>query len=69
VCDRARELEETMNKTEHHRATPAGRGMKRHHKLLVAVAVVLALGWLAWNALLVESDVGGAVVEAGATAR
>jgi hypothetical protein len=43
--------------------------MKRHHKILVAVAVVLALGWLAWNALLVESDVDGAAVEAGSTAR
>lgn len=58
-----------MSKAGHHGATPAARGMKRHHKLLVAVAVVLALGWVAWNALLVESDVGGAAVEAGSTAR
>ena len=32
-------------------------GLRAHHKLLVAVAAALALGWLAWNAMLVESDV------------
>ena len=58
-----------MSKTRHHDGGPAARGMKRHHKLLVAVAVVLALAWVAWNALLVESDVGGAAIEAGSTTR
>jgi hypothetical protein len=41
--------------------------MKRHHKLLVAVAVLLAIGGLAWNALLVESDVAGVAVDAGSS--
>ena len=30
--------------------------MKRHHKLLVAGVLLLALAWLSWNVLLVESD-------------
>lgn len=41
--------------------------MKRHHMLLVAVAVVLAIGWLAWNVLLVESEVGGVAADVQAT--
>ena len=53
----------------HHHAgnQPAARGMKRHHKLLVAVAVLLAVGWLAWNVLLVESDVAGVAVDAASS--
>jgi hypothetical protein len=31
--------------------------MKRHHRLLVGAAAALAIGWLLWNVLLVESDV------------
>jgi len=42
--------------------------MKRHHKFLVAVAALLAIGWLAWNVLLVESEVGGVAVDAAADA-
>ena len=31
--------------------------MKRHHKILLAVGVILFLaGWLAWSVLLTESD-------------
>ena len=37
--------------SKHHHAASQETG------LLVAVAAALALGWLAWNALLVESDV------------
>ena len=50
---------------QHHHAShqPATR-FKRHHKLLVAVALVLVVAWLAWNALLVESDVAGVAVDA-----
>ena len=43
--------------SKHHHAASQETGLRRHHKLLVAVAAALALGWLAWNALLVESDV------------
>jgi len=32
--------------------------MKRHHKILIAVALVLTVAaWLAWNMLLVGSDI------------
>ena len=31
--------------------------MKRHHWLLVGAAAILAAAWLAWNVLVVESDV------------
>jgi hypothetical protein len=31
--------------------------VKRHHWLLVGAAALLAAAWLAWNVLLVESDV------------
>jgi hypothetical protein len=31
--------------------------MKRHHKILLAVGVIIFLaGWLAWSVLLTESD-------------
>lgn len=31
--------------------------MKRHHKILVGVGVLIFLaGWLAWSVLLTESD-------------
>jgi len=31
--------------------------MKRHHKILLAVGVLIFLaGWLAWSVLLTESD-------------
>lgn len=39
----------------HQREQP--RGLRRHHKILIAIAALLAVSWLAWNALLVESDV------------
>ncbi|MBU6281470.1 hypothetical protein KGQ64_04440 [bacterium] len=41
-----------------HRPT-GGResGLRSHRVLLAAVAAALLLGWLAWNVLLVESDV------------
>jgi hypothetical protein len=43
------------------------RGIRRHKKLLVVVALVLALGWLAWNVLLVESEVAGVANDVQAT--
>jgi len=30
--------------------------MSRHHRLLLAAAAIMAAGWIAWNVLLVESD-------------
>lgn len=42
--------------------------MKRHHKFLAAAALVLAIAWVAWNALLVESDVAGVADEVQAPA-
>jgi hypothetical protein len=31
--------------------------MKRHHKILIAVGVLIFLaGWVAWSVLLTESD-------------
>jgi hypothetical protein len=31
--------------------------MKRHHKILLTVGIILFLaGWLAWSVLLTESD-------------
>jgi hypothetical protein len=53
-----------MSAQRHHREQP--RGLRRHRKTLIAVAAVLALAWLAWNALLVESDVESVAVEAPA---
>ncbi len=41
--------------------------MSRHRTFLVVVAAVLALGWLAWNVLLVESEVDGAATDVQAT--
>lgn len=38
------------------------RRMRRHRKLLAAGAILLALGWFAWNVLLVESEVSEADV-------
>ncbi len=38
-------------------------GLRRGHKLAAAVVLLLALGWLAWNALLVESDVAEVAVD------
>ena len=32
--------------------------MKRHHWLLVGAAAILVGGWLLWNVLLVEEDLG-----------
>jgi len=32
--------------------------MKRHHWLLVGAAAILVAGWLLWNVLLVEEDIG-----------
>src|SRR5437763_1914902 len=32
--------------------------MKRHHWLLVGAAAILVAGWLLWNVLLVEEDLG-----------
>lgn len=37
---------------------------RRRRQVLAIVAVVLALAWFAWNALLVESDVAGVAVDA-----
>lgn len=34
--------------------------MSRHRRLLALGALLLALGWLAWNLLLVESEVSEA---------
>ncbi|MDG2308907.1 MAG: hypothetical protein P8R42_30355 [Candidatus Binatia bacterium] len=34
--------------------------IRHHRKLLAAVAISLALGWFAWNVLLVESEVSEA---------
>jgi len=54
--------------SHHHTGEPPrARGPKRHRTLLVAVAAALALGWLAWNVLLVESEVGGAAADLEAT--
>lgn len=40
------------------------RGLRRHHKALIAIVALLAVAWLAWNALLVESDVASVAVDA-----
>jgi hypothetical protein len=42
--------------------------MRRHRKTLIVVAALLALGWLAWNVLLVESDVAEVAEETPSTA-
>ncbi len=36
--------------------------MRRHRRTMVIVALLLAVGWLAWNTLLVESEVSEADV-------
>lgn len=46
-----------MSARRNHHGHEQESGLRSHHKLLVAVAAALALGWLAWNVLLVESDV------------
>jgi len=46
-----------MSTNRHARSDGEGRGLRGRRTLLAAVAAALALGWLAWNVLLVESDV------------
>lgn len=41
--------------------------MRRHRKTLAIGALVLALGWIAWNALLVESEVNEANIAVEST--
>lgn len=50
-----------------HAGHPRERGLKRHRTFLIVVAAGLALGWLAWNVLLVESEVGGAAADLEST--
>jgi ammonia channel protein AmtB len=40
--------------------------MRRHRQILAIGALLLAVGWLAWNALLVESEVSEADMAAEA---
>ncbi|MFM8412709.1 MAG: hypothetical protein ACKOCT_20845 [Alphaproteobacteria bacterium] len=61
-----------MSKQARHHARQESSGLRSHRKLLVGIAAALALGWLAWNALLVESDVASVAESenaAGAPAR
>jgi hypothetical protein len=51
-----------MSGRQRHHEQERSSGLRSRHALLVAVATVLALGWLAWNALLVESDVAAVAV-------
>ncbi len=46
-----------MSAKGHRRTNEHEGGLRSHRVLLVAIAAALALGWLAWNAMLVESDV------------
>jgi hypothetical protein len=46
-----------MSTNRHARSGGERRGLRDRRGLLAAIAAALALGWLAWNVLLVESDV------------
>ena len=48
----------------HHAKHDAGHRTRHRQIIALALVAALGLGWLAWNLLLVESDVAGVAEEA-----
>jgi hypothetical protein len=64
ACQKRRTMSKHDQHAKHH-APHAGKTRSGQRRVIALVLVVaLGLGWLAWNLLLVESDVAGVAEEA-----
>jgi hypothetical protein len=60
----ARTMSKHGSHASHHAHHDAGHRSRRRQVIALILVAALGVGWLAWNLLLVESDVAGVAEEA-----